>query len=48
MRILIADDHPIICVALGEILKAALGDGLASLETVADSDTLLARYPDVA
>ena len=44
MRILIADDHPIICVALGEILKAALGDGLASLETVADSDTLLARY----
>lgn len=48
MRILIADDHPIICVALGELLKAALGDDLASLDTVADSDTLLARYPEAA
>jgi two-component system capsular synthesis response regulator RcsB len=48
MRILIADDHPIICVALGELLKAALGEDLASLDTVADSDTLLARYPEAA
>jgi len=44
MRILIADDHPIICVALGEMLKTALGPALARVATVADSTTLLSGY----
>lgn len=46
MRILIADDHPIICVALGELLKAAFPGSLERLDTVADSDTLLAGLAD--
>jgi DNA-binding NarL/FixJ family response regulator len=46
MRILIADDHPIICVALGEMLKSAFAGTLAELDTVADSDTLLSRLAE--
>ena len=46
MRILIADDHPIICVALGELLKSAFPGSLERLDTVADSDTLLAGLAD--
>lgn len=42
MRILVADDHPIICVALGEMLRAAFPDTLEAVATVEDSDTLLA------
>lgn len=41
MRILIADDHPIICIALAEMLKAAFHDDHATIETVSDSDGLL-------
>ena len=42
MRILVADDHPIICVALTELLSAAFPDTLEGVDTVADSDMLLA------
>ena len=42
MRILVADDHPIICVALTELLRAAFPDTLEAVDTVADSDMLLA------
>lgn len=41
MKILIADDHPIICIALGEMLRTAFPD--ADVESVADSDALLAH-----
>ena len=41
MRILIADDHPIICIALGEMLKSAFpGDG-TRVDVASDSDELL-------
>lgn len=40
MRILIADDHPIICIALAEMLGVAFHDR-ATVETVYDSDSLL-------
>jgi DNA-binding NarL/FixJ family response regulator len=43
MRILIADDHPIICIAMGEMLKSAFPAGDTVIEEVSDSDTLLAR-----
>jgi two-component system capsular synthesis response regulator RcsB len=46
MRILVADDHPIICVALGEMLRAAFPDALESVATVEDSDALLALLVD--
>ena len=46
MRILVADDHPIICVALGEMLRAAFPDSLESVATVEDSDALLATLAD--
>ncbi|NUS61252.1 MAG: response regulator transcription factor [Lysobacter sp.] len=46
MRILVADDHPIICVALGEMLRAAFPDSLESVATVEDSDALLAMLAD--
>lgn len=42
MRILIADDHPIICIALGEMLKTAFAQTTTSIQTVSDSDALLA------
>ena len=48
MKILIADDHPIIHVALGEMLKSAFGATLQRMETVSDSDALLARLPGEA
>jgi two-component system capsular synthesis response regulator RcsB len=42
MRILIADDHPIICVALGEMLRAAFPIPLKAVHTVEDSEALFA------
>lgn len=42
-RFLIADDHPIIGVALGEMLKSALGQDAVLVDSVTDSDTLLSR-----
>lgn len=42
MRILIADDHPIICLALGEMLRTAFAEASNSIQTVSDSDALLA------
>ncbi|RNF85225.1 response regulator transcription factor [Montanilutibacter psychrotolerans] len=42
MRILIADDHPIICIALSEMLKTAFPGEGTSIETASDSDSLLA------
>jgi DNA-binding NarL/FixJ family response regulator len=44
MRILVADDHPIIVVAIGEMLRTALGAQLTRLDTVTDSTTLLSGY----
>lgn len=41
MRILISDDHPIICIALSEMLKAVFPDEHTKIEVVSDSDTLL-------
>ena len=41
MRVLIADDHPIICIALSEMLRTAFAD-VGSVESASDSDTLLA------
>jgi DNA-binding NarL/FixJ family response regulator len=46
MRIFVADDHPIICVALGEMLRAAFPDTLESVTTLEDSDALLAALAD--
>ncbi|KGQ18902.1 Transcriptional regulator, LuxR family [Lysobacter dokdonensis DS-58] len=48
MRILLADDHPIICVALGEMLGAAFPSTLQGIDTVADSDALLAHLESEA
>jgi len=47
VKVLIADDHPIICVALAEMLKSAFAGRLAQVETVSDSNALLARLPGV-
>ena len=41
MRVLIADDHPIICIALSEMLRTAFAD-VGSVESASDSDMLLA------
>ena len=41
VRILVADDHPIICVALGEMLRVAFPSTLEAVDTVEDSDALL-------
>jgi two-component system capsular synthesis response regulator RcsB len=46
MHILVADDHPIICIALGEMLKAAFPGEDTHIEVVSDSDTLLSRLDD--
>jgi two-component system capsular synthesis response regulator RcsB len=43
MRVLIADDHPIICIALSEMLKTAFPGDDTAIEEVSDSDALLAR-----
>ena len=43
MKVLIADDHPIICVALAEMMKQAFAARLERVDTVADADSLLAR-----
>jgi DNA-binding NarL/FixJ family response regulator len=42
-RILIADDHPIIVVALAEMLKSALGEHSVLVDSVTDSHSLLSR-----
>jgi two-component system capsular synthesis response regulator RcsB len=41
VRILVADDHPIICIALGELLKSALGQAETWIETASDSDEVV-------
>jgi DNA-binding NarL/FixJ family response regulator len=41
MRFLIADDHPIIVVALGEMLTAALGEGAVKVDTVDSGESVL-------
>lgn len=46
MRILVADDHPIICIALSEMLKTVFSGGDADIRTVSDSDTLLSHLDD--
>lgn len=43
MRILIADDHPIICFALSEMVAAAFGNGAPTTETCGNGDDLLSR-----
>ena len=45
VNVLIADDHPIICVALAEMMKSAFDGRLHRVDTVADGDALLARLP---
>ncbi|HEY0660859.1 MAG TPA: response regulator transcription factor [Lysobacter sp.] len=40
-RILIADDHPIIVVALSEMLKSALRERAVQVDSVTDGDSLL-------
>lgn len=42
-RFLIADDHPIIVVALAEMLKSALGQDRILVDSVTDSDSLIFR-----
>lgn len=42
-RILIADDHPIIVVALAEMLKSALGQNSVLVDSITDSDSLFSR-----
>lgn len=42
-RFLIADDHPIIVVALAEMLKSALGEHGVLVDSVTDSCSLLSR-----
>jgi two-component system capsular synthesis response regulator RcsB len=43
-RFLVADDHPIIVIALAEMLKTALGRIV--IDSVTDSDSLLARLQE--
>lgn len=47
MRILISDDHPIICMALTEMLKVAFPDDGTHIDVVSDSDTLLSKLEAV-
>jgi DNA-binding NarL/FixJ family response regulator len=46
MHILVADDHPIICIALSEMLKVAFPGEDTDIQVVSDSDTLLSRLDD--
>lgn len=46
MRILVADDHPIICIALSEMLKTVFPGGDTIIDVVSDGDALLARLDD--
>ena len=46
MRILVSDDHPIICIALGEMLRTVFPDEPPDIEAVSDSDALLKRLDD--
>ena len=41
LALLIADDHPIIAIALAEMLKSSFGERNVRVDAVADSDTLL-------
>lgn len=41
MRFLIADDHPIIVVALGEMLEAAFGKSACEIDTVSTGESVL-------
>lgn len=41
MRILVADDHPIICIALSEMLKTAFGQTDTQVDIARDSDEAL-------
>ena len=41
MRFLIADDHPIIVVALSEMLEAAFGPDDCAIDTVSDGESVL-------
>lgn len=43
VKVLIADDHPIVVVALTEMLSAALGEDGMLVDSVADGDCLLRR-----
>lgn len=42
-RILIADDHPLIVIALTDMLKSALGQDSVFIDSVAESDELIRR-----
>lgn len=41
MRILVADDHPIICIALSELLKSAFGRAETQVDVANDSDEVV-------
>lgn len=45
-RVLVADDHPIIFLALTDILDRMYGKGVIEIGTVADGDTLLRMLED--
>lgn len=42
MKILVADDHPLICIALSEMMRGAFGD-TAVIESVGSGDELVVR-----
>lgn len=42
-RVLVADDHPLIFIALAEMLETAFGEGVIDFDAVADGDSLLQR-----
>jgi two-component system capsular synthesis response regulator RcsB len=41
VRILVADDHPIICIALGELLKSAFGQAETRIDVASNSDEVV-------
>ena len=45
-KVLIADDHPIIVIALAEMLKSALSERNIQVDSVTDGDGLLSRLKD--
>lgn len=48
MRILVADDHPIICIALSEMLKTAFGQGGTQVDAAGDSDEALKKLEEAS
>lgn len=42
-RVLVADDHPFISIALAEMLDTAFGEGVVGVDEVTDGDSLLQR-----